>query len=538
MSSSNLPKLPDWVQPVTPEIIDWIPGIPEKVLHLTKNTWIKSEELCNRIKKIGNDSILNDSFSVNIEWDIVVRKDSEILKWHFSNLPIVPWVNLVKLYKVITWKNLYLWDKIMNLDGIMIIPWHSITIKEDWLYQKNIKVLSISENLQIPFNSSNLDEYKKDKVIWPKNNVEIDPNLFLLQSDPIILAKSCELECHGKNTPNIWDKIKWEINPKMIDDNWNVDKYFLTEWAAQVLSSWISYMLNWWETREQKWEKFEFLTFRSLSVKQLFNVEKWQWPFRVEAELINVEKREITWIYKIVDKSWEIIQEWTISWTTMKKSVLSKSFKTLTNNLEKDKLSNKVKNVLKNTDIGLSNFFVYNEENWTLIAKKDSINLNFFKILYSEVYDLNISSFPKLLLNTKLNVKINPLDVIEIKTDWLYQNWKPMFWVLHHLIRLYKNNKLSSIFSIDTNSWEINLQIPLDNEKIYNGEHIWDLLSELQNTLLPWNKINFYKNHFINNSYIPNKKLFFDSNWIYTSEKSWDNTEKRYFFWKIEKSKE
>lgn len=524
MSDPNhLKKWPE--TPETPETIIWIPGVPETVFFITTLNKIPIKR-----KEIETDSILGDFFYVNIEWEIIVREDSKILEWHFPWQQIVLWVVLVKLYETITWKKVTLWGTTISFDG-MIIPWHSITVKEDWLYQKETKILSISKNFQIPFEINN----QKDKVIWPKNSIEIDPNLFLLQVDPIRLAKSCELECYSKETPSIWDKIKWEINPKILDDNDNVDGHFLTEWAAQVLSSWISYILNWWETKEQKWEKFEFLTFKSLSTKQLSDIKKDQWPFKVEAELINVEKREITWIYKIFDKSGKVVQEWTISWTTMKKSLLWKAHKSINNNLKKHKLSDKINNVLRYTHHWLNIFFGYNQENWTLITKRDSMSLYFFKLLYSEIYDINISLFPNFphKIESNLYMKINEWDIIEVKSDWLYKNWKPVFWIIHNLIRLFQNNKLSSIFTINSNTWEINLQIPLDKENTYNGEHIWDLLSELQNILLSWKKNVTNKTHFINNLYKPQERLFFDSEWIYTSDITPKNREKRYFFEEI-----
>ncbi len=214
-----------------------------------------------------------------------------------------------------------------------------------------------------------------------------------------------------------------------------------------------------------------------------------------------------------------------ITWITgLPEQILSITENTWTN---LDKIHKKAKQLILDDLHGLRSIFDYDDKNWTFIIKIDCINLHFFKILYSEIYNLNINFFPDFLSKIEKE-NINKLTIIEIKNDGLYIDWKPIFHLVHPLIRLKQNDKLSSIFTINTR-WEINLQILLDNENNYNGEHIEDLLAELQNILLSWKKVNFNKTHFIDNIYKPDEKLYFDYDWIYT----WINTEKRYFFWKI-----
>lgn len=107
----------------------------------------------------------------------------------------------------------------------------------------------------------------------------------------------------------------------------------------------------------------------------------------------------------------------------------------INNNLEKEKLSDKVKNILENTDNGLSIFFEYDEKNWILKAKRDNTNIKFLELLYSEIYDINIDLFSKIAESGP----INQWDTIQVKSDWLYNNWKPIFWIIDFRIWLITN---------------------------------------------------------------------------------------------------
>lgn len=219
------------------------------------------------------------------------------MEWHFRWASIVPWVILIKLYEAITWKKLDQANTKINFNSI-IIPWSKIYIKNDWIYFEENNAMSLE------FNEENINIWEISESDQIKNFVDINPNSYLLQSKPINSALSCKIE----ENLGIWSKVLWEIDINQISRNWKIDKHLLTEWAAQVLSAWISYLINWWKSIEELWENFKIMTFDSLvhtnynfdnnEVKRIF----------VEAEIKKDEKRVSEWIYIIKDQDWNILQ--------------------------------------------------------------------------------------------------------------------------------------------------------------------------------------------------------------------------------------
>ncbi len=87
-------------------------------------------------------------------------------------------------------------------------------------------------------------------------------------------------------------------------------------------------------------------------------------------------------------------------------------------------LFDKVKIVLRNTNNDLSIFFDYDKKTWRLKAKRNQTNIKLLESLYSEIYHIDIELFPEIV-----EVEyINQWDILQVKSDWIYYNWKPIFW--------------------------------------------------------------------------------------------------------------
>lgn len=496
-----------------------------KTLQITEDAWIEQEKTNdkrlikeyydNRISDeirfinsiITSDSSLEDVFLVNDKWEIVVRNDSSLLKWHFPWKELNMWVLLIKLYENITWIRLDLWDKIESFKE-QIVPWSKVNVKDDWIYLNWKIAMSIGDY------TNNTTEILQHEL--PKLSSDIEPSLFLPHSDPILLAKSSTINHQSNKELNKWDTITWEINPKFIDKNWNMDRHFLTEWAAQVLSSWVSYILNGWETLETKWWDFNILTFSTLNTTN-FDIPKeniWDKIF-VEATTINVDKREIKASYVIKDNKWNILQTWIIWWTKISMKTLDRSLDKANTIIEKETLINKAKKLLK-TDFTESTFSI--DRNWNLKIK--IWNYKLLQAFYSGLYDISIGD-----LNKENSFWLKKWDEVEIRLDGFYKDWKEVMKSAE--TRLKEDPKLSNIFEIHNDTIRL-INLP-DEKNTINWKHILDLLTELQ-TLINQTSVNTdtweYNTHIINNLYNPDNLLKLDENWIYTAE----NDEKRYFF--------
>lgn len=393
-----------------PKIFNLLKPKNQKLIRTSQKVSNNTDLLIRPIREIiKNDFYLNDIFLVNDNWEIVVRENSNLLEWHFRWASIVPWVILIKLYEAITWKKLDQANTKINFNSI-IIPWSKIYIKNDWIYFEENNAMSLE------FNEENINIWEISESDQIKNFVDINPNSYLLQSKPINSALSCKIE----ENLGIWSKVLWEIDINQISRNWKIDKHLLTEWAAQVLSAWISYLINWWKSIEELWENFKIMTFDSLvhtnynfdnnEVKRIF----------VEAEIKKDEKRVSEWIYIIKDQDWNILQSWNILWKKISRKILNKTVDSFQNVIKKQKTIEKAKNIVSKDSMEL--IFSYSEDSWKIIVNNN--NINFLKVLYCKLYNLHINNFDN-FKNTSIEVK--NWDKLEIRTDWLYKDWKNIF---------------------------------------------------------------------------------------------------------------
>ncbi len=515
------------INPISTNIIE---DTSKKTLLITEDAWLERNKK-EKMEKLWTESSLLDVFRVTEKWEFEVKEESMLLKWHFPWTPLVPWVILKKLYKTITWIKLDDWNKSVSFDW-MVIPWHKVVVKEDWVYLKEKNTTTLKENYyNIPFIN---EEEQTPTLIWPKYETDKKleylliknyPSDYLLQSDPILLAKSCILRIFDEKELNIWDEINWEIDSKMLDINWNLDLDFLSEWAAQVLSAWVSFIKNLWVNLENKWWDFEIMTFSSLLTNN-FELPKNLWDkIIVEAITTKVDRREITAEYVIKDNNGNILQSWIISWRPVKKKLLDKNIEKLTNEINIEMLIEKSNKFIKES--WLYNYLSVDKNKWK-ITIKSKINFKLLKSLYLDVY--KNTGFAE-LNKEQFNTDICEWDVLDIRLDWLYRDWKEILKTPKK--RLDENSKLREIFTVDRNRVIINpvfySSFKTEEEYIKHiNENIEIYLSELQIVLTQEKvKINWENaTHKINNIYTPNQEVYFDENWIYSLE----NWEKKYYF--------
>jgi hypothetical protein len=171
----------------------------------------------------------------------------------------------------------------------------------------------------------------------------------------------------------------------------------------------------------------------------------------------------------------------------------------------------------------LDNYLSINIDKWTITIKKKTY-INILKILYIEIFQ---DIYHEDLNENYYNTIINEWDILDIKLDWLYKDWKEI--IKTPKKRLEENKKLSEIFILNWN------RIEIDNKLIwkYKDEELENLLIELQNLLTQNKKINIYwdnANYVVNNRYKPDEQIYFDEiKWIYVIKEN----EKIYFFEKI-----
>ncbi|MFA5916846.1 MAG: hypothetical protein WC850_01265 [Candidatus Gracilibacteria bacterium] len=499
----------------TPENITGIPGVQEKVSQITMDAGLQID-IDRKLEKIGNNKYLNDIFRITKKGEIEIRSDSKLLEGHFPGVPLIPGIILEKLYEHLTGIKLDKGDTTINFDDI-IIPGHKVVVKTDGIYTNGIKVFSLTGNpYNIPFINKN-----EQIPNGPKTSTDIEPSQYLLQSDPILLAKSSNLKTFEKNKLNIGDEITGEIDIKMLDENGNPDYHFLKEGAAQVLSSGVSYILNGGEILDSKGDKFNIMTFKTiLSKSHKFPSDKIEKVF-VEAQVINVGKRDITSSYLIKNEKGYILQEGIISGTKIEKGVLNRNHRKTNTALKKDMLINKIDNLVR--DYGLDNYLSIDKDKGTITINK-KLSINILKTLYLEIFqDVDINNLNQNYYNTI----INEGDILDIKFDGLYKNGKEI--IKTPKKRLEENKKLSEIFIINGN------RIEIDNKLIgkYKNEEIENLLIELQNLLTQNKKVNIYgdnANYVVNNRYKPDEQIYFDEiKGIYVIKEK----ERVYFFDKI-----
>lgn len=288
--------------PLTQEVVN---DTSIKTLRITEDAWIEKI-----IKIINLDDYLNDLFFINNKWQIVVRHDSEVLKWHFKGNPISPWVLIAKLFNWITWNIINDWESTLVFEWILW-PWDIVDVHYNWVK------LNWKEILKITYKKDSI--YEINKTSW--ENEIIDFKNYLMQSYPFLLAKNTKL-FNASTELNTWETIEWEINISYINDNWYVDEFLLLEWLAQVLSAWVCYKANNWKTIKETWDNFSIMTLKSFSYKLYKDVDIDK--AYIKSKLVSVDWRNIIWVFKIINSKWELIMKWEIEWTLVKKMVLSR----------------------------------------------------------------------------------------------------------------------------------------------------------------------------------------------------------------------
>lgn len=312
------------------------PSIRKTAKIIQEDIWILLELTTNEIKeKIESSTLLSDFFQINTDWKIEVKsvENSNWIKWHFSNLPIVPWVLLKKLFKVISWLNIkHNWFESVDFE-YMVIPWDKISVKSDWLYVNDKRVMSIKTDFDINdhryttdtslYNSdvSLIENY--DLSIIPSHSLEQEIDEFLFQKPPFRFATNCDLYLDNWDLIQVWDVIKWSyIIPndlQYIDEKLNIDSDLFPEISAQILSFWASYILNKWITNDNRKKLLTFAN--STTITYPLPEKIWNIVF-VEYEVTDITDKEILWKFKLRDWNWYVLQEWSIKWwVTIKRAV-------------------------------------------------------------------------------------------------------------------------------------------------------------------------------------------------------------------------
>lgn len=378
--------------------------IKGEVLLITQNAWI--EQIRKKRKEIIEwDDALNDLFYVNENWDIEIKNDSTILKWHFPWDPLSPGVLLKKLYSAITWIDLNNPNKEITFSNI-IIPWDVIKIEWDKITSNWQDVLSIKTvDDKIPDFTEN--ENHKDWHISPISN----PSSFLLQWYPILLAEKGLVYWQTTWKINVWDKIFWKIKTIYVDDNRNLDPDFLTEGAAQVLSACFSFIQNKWKTLKEKGWDFSTMTFKKLRVEN-YNIPKFKEKenLLIESQIIKKEWNTIEVYYVIKDKKWKLIQRWIIEWKKNSVKVI--------NFLLRKNIIKKIEGIINDEDLWLNSFFILNKNSWILTVSYENLNTNLLLNLIQEFSGAGVDGPIEVLAN-KLP-KLKKWDQIEIRNNWLY----------------------------------------------------------------------------------------------------------------------
>lgn len=309
----------------------WTSSIQKVVENIPENIWVLLNLNISEIReKIESSTVLIDFFEVNEKWEIIVKsvENSNWLKWHFSNMPIVPWVALKELFKAISWieieRNWY--ESVDFLD--MAIPWSIICVKEDWLYIDNKIIMKIKldtkpEEHQVTSLMSIYKNPKNEEVvditdvyISPTHSISWgDIDNYLFQKPPFQFATSCDLYLDNPENIGVWDIFKWsynlDTNSKYLDKNWNIDSSLLAEISAQIASMWFSFINNKWIENDSR---KKLLTFANSTTKNYPLPEKTSTEFKFEWEITNIDDKTITINYRLKNQDNNILQEWSIKW--------------------------------------------------------------------------------------------------------------------------------------------------------------------------------------------------------------------------------
>lgn len=372
-------------------ITEWLKGLKSDLTRVatalqwlvwlvSKSTWEVIDLSLERLNEvIKNHPMLNDVFFVNDDWIIEVKSanESNILKWHFWFLPIVPAVCLKQLFREVT-NHHWLASKIELL--WMVVPGDKLSFTKNWLSKIDwTKVLSYDEadftedveNWTITINWTTIDKSNFTLwttywriLTWNEANLWTESELdnLVIQTPPFRFISDAKAFYKKIWELNEWDVVKWSyIIPSSwlnFTENWSIPTELNDEIAAQILSFWASYII--WNNefadltdiyqlnlsdedrlklskeelekmlevenenrRKSRNTKQQTFIFRTSNVKNYMSIMPWQ---KVICKWIvwKVEKRNITIYYTLELEDWTKVQMWEFTWYMWAKSVLTR----------------------------------------------------------------------------------------------------------------------------------------------------------------------------------------------------------------------
>lgn len=333
-----------WWENVFSEVMDETNSQGRTVLDLSPN----------RLKEIINwNPLLSDVFFLDYPtWLVRVKtvEESQILKWHFGFLPLVPWVVQRTLFREIMTRN-WLTTKTTFVNTMK--PWDELVItkkgieKRDWTpiihYEESNdfdvdwidKELEVIDN--IGFNSWNymygvvVDEFKWKEV---KDLEWADVDKYVMQESPFRFVNDARAIFSELWKLNEWDCVIWNFSIPFLfsyRETWLymdfVSKDIFDEIAAQILSLWASYILSWnldWDEINNE-AKFKTIIYWSNAIRTFKEVPYSAWS-KIKCKWIisKINGREITITFSLEDTNWEILQKWEIKWIVWTKKLLKR----------------------------------------------------------------------------------------------------------------------------------------------------------------------------------------------------------------------
>lgn len=224
-------------------------------------TELTPEKLRNAIE---SNPTLNDVFFVNNEWVIEVKsvEESNILKWHFWFLALVPWVVLKELFRKVSGKE---WISSLTEFLWMVIPWDKLKITENWIekidqtpvinyeewsYGEIVDLWVVVINwVEIDENSFLLgSEYSKKIHFWQEIRLWTQEELdeLVMQRDPFRFVDEAKVFFDKKWELASGDIVYWNFTiPESFPyvKDWIVPMELYDEISAQILSFWASYIM-------------------------------------------------------------------------------------------------------------------------------------------------------------------------------------------------------------------------------------------------------------------------------------------------------
>lgn len=213
---------------------------------------------------IETSPTLNDVFFVNNEWTIEVKsvEESNILKWHFWFLALVPWVVLKELFRKVSGKE---WISSLTEFLWMVVPWDKLKITENWIEKidqapvisyKELTYEGIVDSWVVIINWVEINEnafllgseYSKKIHFWQEIKLWTQEELdeLVMQREPFRFVDEAKVFFDKKWELTSGDIVYWSFTvPESFPyvKDWVVPTELYDEISAQILSFWASYVM-------------------------------------------------------------------------------------------------------------------------------------------------------------------------------------------------------------------------------------------------------------------------------------------------------